>query len=86
MFDPRVLCNCAHGCVSLPLDTIMLVISELLPKMQELQASINPANANAAVVDLIRSANLEHVLPKPPALSPRRFMVKYSYLVRLRMD
>ncbi|KAI0933902.1 hypothetical protein AcW1_005595 [Taiwanofungus camphoratus] len=58
----------------LPLDTIMLVISELLPKMQELQASINPANANAAVVDLIRSANLEHVLPKPPALSPRRFM------------
>ncbi|KAF9818909.1 hypothetical protein IEO21_02447 [Rhodonia placenta] len=58
----------------LPLDIIMLVISELLPKVQELQTSLNPTNVNGAVVDLIRSTNLAHVLPKPPPLAPRRFI------------
>lgn len=61
--------------VRLPLDIIMLVISELLPKVQELQTSLNPTNVNGAVVDLIRSTNLAHVLPKPPPLAPRRFIV-----------
>ncbi|KAH9934896.1 high-temperature-induced dauer-formation protein-domain-containing protein [Fomitopsis serialis] len=58
----------------LPLDIIMLVVSELLPKIQELQSSLNPANANGAVVDLIKSTNLEHILPKPGPLSARRFV------------
>ncbi|KZT11488.1 uncharacterized protein LAESUDRAFT_692396 [Laetiporus sulphureus 93-53] len=67
----------------LPLDPIMLVISELLPKIQELQASFNPANANAAVVDLIRSASLEHILPKPPPIASRRFMWSDASIVWL---
>ncbi|PCH38345.1 hypothetical protein WOLCODRAFT_96951 [Wolfiporia cocos MD-104 SS10] len=67
----------------LPLDPIMLVISELLPKIQEVQASINPANANAAVVDLIRSADLQHILPKPPPLAPRRFLWSDASIVWL---
>ncbi|KAH9951382.1 high-temperature-induced dauer-formation protein-domain-containing protein [Amylocystis lapponica] len=58
----------------LPLDPIMLVISELLPKVHESQTSFNPTNVNAAVTDIIRSATLEHFLPKPPTLIPRRFM------------
>lgn len=62
----------------LPLDIIMLVISELLPKIQELQSTLNPANANGAIVDLIKSTNLEHILPKPSPLSPRRFVVSKS--------
>ena len=53
----------------------MLVISELLPRVQESQASFNPTNVNAAVLDIIRSATLENFLPKPPPLAPRRFMV-----------
>lgn len=56
----------------------MLVISELLPKIQELQSTLNPANANGAVVDLIKSTNLEHILPKPGPLSSRRFVVSDS--------
>ena len=62
----------------LPLDTIMLVISELLAKMQNLQSSLSAANANSAIMDLLRSANLDQVLPKPPPLSPRRFMVSFA--------
>ena len=59
----------------------MLVISELLPKIQELQSTLNPANANGAVVDLIKSTNLEHILPKPGPLSSRRFVVSISVYV-----
>ncbi|KAI0362682.1 hypothetical protein OH77DRAFT_1500300 [Trametes cingulata] len=57
----------------LPLDTIMLVISELLPKVQNLQSSFSGTNASTAITDMLRSANLDQVLPKPPPLSPRRF-------------
>ncbi|KAI0736870.1 high-temperature-induced dauer-formation protein-domain-containing protein [Fomitopsis betulina] len=67
----------------LPLDIIMLVISELLPKIQELQSTLNPANANGAIVDLIKSTNLEHILPKPSPLSPRRFVWSDASIVWL---
>lgn len=63
----------------------MLVISELLPKIQELQSTLNPANANGAVVDLIKSTNLEHILPKPGPLSSRRFVVSISVCVYASM-
>ncbi|KAK7693228.1 hypothetical protein QCA50_002794 [Cerrena zonata] len=58
----------------LPLDPILLLCSELVPKVSELQASLNPANANTAIMDLLRSANLEQELPAPTPLSPRRFV------------
>ncbi|KAH9842911.1 high-temperature-induced dauer-formation protein-domain-containing protein [Rhodofomes roseus] len=67
----------------LPLDVIMLVISELLPKIQELQNSLNPANANGAVVDLIKSTNLQHILPKPGPVSARRFVWSDASIVWL---
>ena len=63
----------------------MLVISELLPKIQELQSTLNPANANGAVVDLIKSTNLEHILPKPGPLSSRRFVVSTPAYVNARL-
>ena len=53
----------------------MLVITELLPKVQNLQASLNATTANSAIIDMLRSANIDHVLPKAAPLSPRRFMV-----------
>lgn len=60
---------------SLPLDPILLLCSELVPKVSELQASLSPATANTAIMDLLRSANLDQQLPAPPVLSPRRFVV-----------
>ena len=65
----------AHFLVRLPLDNIMIVCSELFPKIQELQASLSGPTANTAIVDLLRSAALEHHLPKPPSLPARRFAV-----------
>ena len=53
----------------------MLVISELLPKVQKSQASLSATTANSAIIDMLRSANLDHVLPKPGPLTPRRFLV-----------
>ncbi|KAJ2975086.1 hypothetical protein NUW54_g11786 [Trametes sanguinea] len=67
----------------LPLDTIMLVISELLPKVQNLQSSLSGASANNAIIDLLRNANLDQVLPKPQPLSPRRFMWSDASIVWL---
>ncbi|KAI8998843.1 high-temperature-induced dauer-formation protein-domain-containing protein [Trametes punicea] len=67
----------------LPLDTIMLVISELLPKVQNLQSSLSGASASNAIIDLLRNANLDQVLPKPSPLSPRRFMWSDASIVWL---
>ena len=64
------------GC-RLPLDIVMLVISELLPTVQELQAS-RKANSSSAILELLSSVNLKNVLPEVPPLTPRRFMVKNS--------
>ncbi|KAM6500834.1 High-temperature-induced dauer-formation domain containing protein [Amanita muscaria] len=57
----------------LPLDVVMLVISELLPKIQQLQAS-QKANPASAIKDLLSTNDLSHVLPQAPTISPRRFM------------
>ncbi|EKM55702.1 uncharacterized protein PHACADRAFT_256512 [Phanerochaete carnosa HHB-10118-sp] len=57
----------------LPLDVIMIVTSELYPKIQGLQSSLSGPTANSAIVDLLRSAALQEHLPKSPPLSPRRF-------------
>lgn len=64
----------------------MIVISELLPKIQNLQASFSGSNANSAIIDLLRSANIEQSLPELPPLSPRRFMVRKLFpLLFLRL-
>lgn len=60
---------------SLPLDVIMIVTSELYPKIQGLKSSLSGPTANTAIVDLLRNAALQEHLPKPPPLSPRRFSV-----------
>ena len=59
----------------LPLDPVMLVISELLPRVHDLQASLNKANTTPAIMDFLASANLTHVLPHPQSVTPRRFVV-----------
>jgi hypothetical protein len=59
----------------LPLDSVLLVISELLPKVQELQATHQRAKPTSRIVEFLRNANLQHVLPQASNLSPRRFMV-----------
>ena len=60
---------------SLPLDPVMLAISELLPKVHDLQTSLNKANTTPAIIDFLASANLSHVLPHPSSIAPRRFVV-----------
>ncbi|KIP06021.1 hypothetical protein PHLGIDRAFT_30681 [Phlebiopsis gigantea 11061_1 CR5-6] len=57
----------------LPLDVIMVVTSELYPKIQGLQTSLSGPTANTAITDLLRSAALQEHLPKPGPVSPRRF-------------
>ncbi|KAI0747903.1 high-temperature-induced dauer-formation protein-domain-containing protein [Daedaleopsis nitida] len=67
----------------LPLDAVMLVISELLPKVQSLQASLNATTANSAIIDMLRSVNLDHVLPKAGPIAPRRFIWSDASIVWL---
>jgi hypothetical protein len=56
----------------------MLVISELLPKVHDLQASLSKGNTTLAIIDFLTSASLSHVLPPAPAFAPRRFVVSDS--------
>ncbi|TFY71763.1 hypothetical protein EVG20_g1254 [Dentipellis fragilis] len=56
----------------LPLDLVMVVVSELMPKVQDLQ--MNKPNSTAAIIDFLSHASLTHVLPPPPPLNPRRFI------------
>lgn len=67
---------------SLPLDTVMLLISELLSKVQELQTS-RKANSTAAVVDFLSNVTLKHVLPATPPIIPRSFVWSDASMVWL---
>ena len=54
----------------------MLVISELLPKVQNLQAGHQKANTAGAITDFLQSVTLVDVLPPRPQVYPRKFMVR----------
>ncbi|KAI5899994.1 uncharacterized protein SCHCODRAFT_02025788 [Schizophyllum commune H4-8] len=57
----------------LQLDPILVLIAELLPKLQELQAS-QKANSSTAIANFLASVTLDHALPPKPPLAPRRFV------------
>jgi len=67
----------------LPLDIIMLLISEILPKVRELQASSGQSQATGVIVDYLRTADVKAVLPVPPPIVPRRFQWSDASLVWL---
>jgi len=67
----------------LPLDPVMLLISELLPKVQDLQASRHKATSTSAIVDFLSTVSLKHVLPETPAPTPRRFLWSNASVVWL---
>ncbi|KAK7023762.1 high-temperature-induced dauer-formation protein-domain-containing protein [Favolaschia claudopus] len=67
----------------LPLDCVMLLISELLPKVQEMQANRHRTTSTSAIVEFLGTVNLQHVLPPAPPLNPRRFMWSDSSIVWL---
>ena len=52
----------------------MLVISESMPKLQEIQSS-HTSNPTGAILDYLAHVSLTHILPTPPPLNPRRFIV-----------
>jgi hypothetical protein len=54
----------------------MLVISELMPKLQEIQVS-HKSNSTGAILDYLAHVSLKHILPTPPPLNPRRFIVSF---------
>ncbi|KAG8965749.1 hypothetical protein FRC03_000199 [Tulasnella sp. 419] len=58
----------------LPLDVISVMISELLPKVHDIQAASSPSNVTAAILSFLSSANLTGVLPPAPPIAPRKFM------------
>lgn len=74
MPDPRV--SLLKFPYSLPLDTMLLLISELLPKVHELQANARQPSNAAPILEYLRAANLKDVLPAPPLIAQRRFQVK----------
>lgn len=53
----------------------MLAISELFPKVQDLQTARRESNPTAAIMHLLRTVRLSNVLPPAPAPAPRRFIV-----------
>src|SRR5258708_38664882 len=62
----------------LPLDPVLLTISELLPKVTEIAGSGSKHASSRRVLEYLKSITLEGVLPPPPTLNPRRFQV-YSH-------
>ncbi|THH08544.1 hypothetical protein EW145_g2645 [Phellinidium pouzarii] len=65
----------------LPLDPVLLMISELLPKIQDIQSSASKSNVTSAIIDFLRSATIHNVLPETPSPPSRRFL--YFTVVRL---
>lgn len=60
---------------SLPLDVILIIISELLPKVREFQAARSKPNTTGAIMDYLRGVSIEHLLPPPRPSVPRKFVV-----------
>ncbi|KAL0567514.1 hypothetical protein V5O48_014482 [Marasmius crinis-equi] len=67
----------------LPLDTVMLLISELLPKIEEMQAGRHKTNSVATIHDFLSSVTLKDVLPPAPPLVPRKFVWSDASIVWL---
>ncbi|KAL0947175.1 hypothetical protein HGRIS_013299 [Hohenbuehelia grisea] len=67
----------------LPMDCVMLVIAELLPKIQEMQASRPKAISTAKIIDFLGNVTLQHVLPPVQPLTPRPFMWSDTSIVWL---
>ena len=63
----------------------MLVISELMPKLQEIQSS-HKSNPTGAILDYLGHISLKHILPTPPPLNPRRFIVSSCISISLSHD
>jgi len=57
----------------LPLDPVLVAISELLPKIQDSQSRAGAPSSK--VLNLIKGASLVDVLPPTPPVVPRRFQV-----------
>jgi hypothetical protein len=70
-------------CSRLPLDSVLVTISDLLPKVQEIQSSMNRPSTSPAVLDFLRVVNLKPILPQRPPSSPRPFVWTESSLVWL---
>ncbi|EJD02089.1 uncharacterized protein FOMMEDRAFT_20875 [Fomitiporia mediterranea MF3/22] len=67
----------------LPLDTVLLMISELLPKVQNIQSGISSANSTSAIIDFLRSASIQDALPETPSPPCRRFLWSDSSMIWL---
>ncbi|TFK55288.1 hypothetical protein OE88DRAFT_1675005 [Heliocybe sulcata] len=67
----------------LPLDPIMLTISELFPKVQDIQNGRHKSNSTTAIVDFLSNVTLKDTLPPPPPVTPRRFMWSEASIVWL---
>ncbi|KIM23745.1 hypothetical protein M408DRAFT_249748 [Serendipita vermifera MAFF 305830] len=68
---------------ALPLDPILLTISELLPKIQEIQVSMNRQSTSPAALDFLRVVDFKSILPQRSPVSPRPFVWTDSSIVWL---
>lgn len=66
----------------LQLDPILILIAELLPKLQELQSS-QKTSSSTAIANFLASVTLDHALPARPPLAPRRFVWSDASIVWL---
>jgi len=60
----------------LPLDPVLVAISELLPKIQDTQPRAGAPSPK--VFNILKSASLVDVLPPAPPIMPRKFQVSHS--------
>jgi muramoyltetrapeptide carboxypeptidase LdcA involved in peptidoglycan recycling len=61
----------------------MLMIAELLPKIQEMQRSRQKATSTTAIMDFLGGINLKHILPDTPPINPRKFLWSDTSIVWL---
>lgn len=58
---------------SLPLDTVMIFISDVIQKVEDMQR--HRTFPSTEVIKFLSSVNLDHIIPSKPAITARRFMV-----------
>jgi len=65
------MCKCCF--FRLPLDTVMIFISDVIQKVEDMQR--HRTVPSAEVIKFLSGVNLDHIIPSKPPISARRFTV-----------
>ena len=64
------------------MDPVLLMITELLPRVTEMQKTVPKSKLTGAIIDYLRAVDFRKVLPSQPETHARRFKVRLCIIAQ----